>query len=321
MAATSNVKKNKGARGLKTLCLSSMLALSTLVFTPVAYAQSNDVLNRLNRLENELDTLNRAVYRGEMPPASATSRVPPVYNTPSTAGSVPNGEVRMQELETQIRDLTGKLEEQRYEIDQLKRKLERFDQASQASVVQDKTAQFATPKTAVRAMNPGVSVLDNKPSMGMNIATPKAKEDAGANQIVTTDTTLGGAKEPTQQYEQAFADLKAENYAAAQKGFEGFLSNYKDHSLASNTKYWLGETYYVRGQFDQAAKTFAEGYRSYPDSSKAPDNLLKLGLSLAGMGKKDDACVALAQLPLKHADGSGPVLRRGEQERERLACQ
>lgn len=318
MTAVLNVKKFEGARGLKTLCLSSFVVLSTLAVVPSVSAQSNDVLNRLNRLENELDTLNRAVYRGEMPPASATSRVPPVYNAPSGAGSLPNGEVRLQELENQIRDLTGKLEEQRYETDQLKRELERYEQASQASAVQDKKVQFATPKTAVKAMNPGMSVLDNKPSMGMNIAKPKPVE--GANQIVATETTLGGDKEPTLQYEQAFADLKAENYDAAQKGFDGFLANYKDHSLAPNAKYWLGETYYVKGDFEQAARVFAEGYRSYPDSSKAPDNLLKLGLSLAGMGKKDDACVALAQLPLKHADGSGPVLRRGEQERERLAC-
>lgn len=306
--------KNSGARGFKTLCLTSMAAF--LFFSAVfpAFAQSNDVLNRINRLENELDTLNRAVYRGEKPPA-ATSYVPPVHA--SGAGNIQNGEVRLQELEAQLRDLTGKVEEQRYEQDQFKRKVERLEAQlnDKAALVQPEVnrSQFATPQAAVTAKTPGMSVfMPSKPS-GMNIATPKPV--GGANQIAG-----GSAPEPTLQYEQAFADLKSERYDAAQKGFEAFLENYKEHSLASNAKYWLGETYYVQGNFDTAARIFAEGYRAYPKSTKAPDNLLKLGMSLAGMGKKDDACIALAQLPNKHADGSGAVLRRGEQERERLNC-
>lgn len=316
MLKSVQILKNSGARGCKTLCLTSIAAVVLIGAVAPAFAQSNDVLNRINRLENELDTLNRAVYRGERPPA-ATSYVPPVHA--SGAGNIQNGEVRLQELETQLRDLTGRMEEQRYEQDQLKRKIERLEEKlnSKASVSeqpQANTSQFATPQAAVRAATPGMSVFAPSKPGGMNIATPKSVD--GANQIAG-----GSAPEPTLQYEQAFADLKSERYDSAQKGFEAFLETYKDHSLASNAKYWLGETYYVQGNFDTAARIFAEGYRAYPKSTKAPDNLLKLGMSLAGMGKKDDACIALAQLPNKHADGSGAVLRRGEQERERLNCQ
>lgn len=301
------------------MCLASIVFVLSVSAVGSAFAQSNDVLNRINRLENELDTLNRAVYRGEKPPA-ATSYVPPVYNGSAGTGTIQNGEVRLQELERQIRDLTGRVEEQHYEQDQLKRKIERLEQKIQEQPVdteqpQANASQLLSPQAAVKTTNPGMSVLTpNKPT-GMNIATPKPADNAAANQLGG-----GSAPEPTLQYEQAFADLKNERYDAAQKGFDVFLANYKDHSLASNAKYWLGETYYVRGQFEQAARIFAEGYRSYPESSKAPDNLLKLGMSLAGMGKTDDACIALGQLPKKHANGAGPVLRRGEQERERLNC-
>ncbi|MEM9468919.1 MAG: tol-pal system protein YbgF [Pseudomonadota bacterium] len=327
-------KKSWGAQGLKTLCLFAVLGIfiQSPILSNTVQAQSNDVLNRLNRLENELDTLNRAVYRGEMPQASARSQVPPVYNTVTgNSAGIVNGEVRLQELETQLRELTGKIEEQRFENDQLKRKIDRLESTlnkQEAASVSDKKAVFATPQTAINATNPGMSVLKPSQTTGINIAKPRSAETNAANQIAipqnqvqTTESVLGGGKtEPTIQYEQAFADLKAENYVAAQQGFESFLANYENHSLASNAKYWLGESFYARSQFEQAAKTFAEGYRSFPESQKAPDNLLKLGLSLAGMDKKDDACVALGQLPIKHPDGAGPILRRGEQERERLGC-
>jgi len=76
----------------------------------------------------------------------------------------------------------------------------------------------------------------------------------------------------------------------------------------------------VRGDFQRAARIFAEGYQQYPDSAKTPDNLLKLGLSLSSIGNDKDACIAFNQLKKDFSSGSGPVLRRAEQEIERLGC-
>ena len=91
--------------------------------------------------------------------------------------------------------------------------------------------------------------------------------------------------------------------------------------LAANAKYWLGETYYVRGEFKKSARIFAEGFQSFPESAKAPDILLKLGMSLAGMDKQREACVALSQVAIKFPAGNDPVLQRADQEMEKLGCQ
>jgi TolA-binding protein len=58
----------------------------------------------------------------------------------------------------------------------------------------------------------------------------------------------------------------------------------------------LGETFYVRNDFKNAAVAFAEGYQKYPNSQKAPDNLLKLAMALGQQGQQQNACVALSQL-------------------------
>ena len=63
--------------------------------------------------------------------------------------------------------------------------------------------------------------------------------------------------------------------------------------LAGNAQYWLGETYYVRKDYENAATAFALGYQKYPKSAKAADDLLKLGMSLGNLGKKPDACTRL----------------------------
>jgi len=313
-----NFKKTKKAWGHTLLCLS----LSGVVYTaaPITgvYAQSNDVLNRLNRLENELDTLNRAVYRGEKP---VLTQMPDEAAAQEAARNIANGEIRLQQLETQIRELTGRIEEQQYQINQIQNQMNAVqaaqNSASAAPVQNERTRVFSSTQGAIQN-DAGLPqpVASNTPSQ---IGTSVLGGQIPAR-MQTLSTGNSGEGDPTLQYEQAFADLKNESYAQAQKGFEDFLAVHKDHVLASNAKYWLGETFYVQGNFDKAARTFAEGYRSYPDSPKSPDNLLKLGVSLAALGKTEDACVALGQLPKKHADGPGPVLSRGVQEMERLGC-
>ena len=75
-----------------------------------------------------------------------------------------------------------------------------------------------------------------------------------------------------------------------------FVQRYPNDPLAGNAQYWLGETYYVRKDYENAATAFAEGYQKYPESGKAADNLLKLGMSLGNLGKKSEACSAFARL-------------------------
>src|SRR3546814_19535879 len=56
--------------------------------------------------------------------------------------------------------------------------------------------------------------------------------------------------------------------------------------VCSSDLYWLGETYYVRQRYQDAAVAFLEGYQKYPKSPKAADNLLKLGMALGPVGQK-----------------------------------
>ena len=100
-----------------------------------------------------------------------------------------------------------------------------------------------------------------------------------------------------------------------------FLDSYPADPLAGNAKYWLGETYYVRGQFREAAVTFAEGFQSYPDSPKAPDNLLKLGKSLAALGQSADACGTFAELVTRYPQAPATIKQQAATEQQRLSCQ
>jgi tol-pal system protein YbgF len=76
---------------------------------------------------------------------------------------------------------------------------------------------------------------------------------------------------------QAFDALKRGDYVASARGFQAFLKDYPNASLAPNAWYWLGESYYVTQNYPVAQKAFEALLGQFPDSNKAPDALLKKG--------------------------------------------
>ncbi|BBK40139.1 hypothetical protein STVA_01590 [Allostella vacuolata] len=113
--------------------------------------------------------------------------------------------------------------------------------------------------------------------------------------------------------------LARADYEGAERSLKTFLRQHPNDGLAGNAQYWLGETYYVRQDYQNAAIAFGEGFQRYPKSSKAPDNLLKLGMSLALINKKPEACGALGRLD-QMSDAPANIKDRARRERQRLGC-
>ncbi len=322
-----------------------------LVLSAPAFAQNGtDTDARLKRLENELETLNHAVYRGEMMPPPST-----LFDADEEdAAGRAQIELRFGQIEGEVRNLTGRVEEQSYETRQLQEKLTQALQRIE-TLEASKAAAVSTPNNGAPIMTGSTNntpsttyddeYYDDANSVSSNTLTqndmvvpdsdmpsppinklPDSAKPMG--QLSVTEGASGDAtysavslnEGPAAEYEQAFALLKDNNYVAAQASFETFLKKYPDHVLSANAMYWLGETFYVRNDFDQATRTFAEAYQKYPDGPKGPDNLLKLALSLAGKGDKDSACLTFTQLNRQYPSGNSPVLNRAEQEKTKLGC-
>jgi tol-pal system protein YbgF len=126
--------------------------------------------------------------------------------------------------------------------------------------------------------------------------------------------------QPQQLYEQAYGSLLQKDYGAAEAGFEDFLKRHPNHQLAGNAQYWLGETFYVRGQYRAAAAAFLKGYQTYARSPKAPESLLKLAMSLSRLGQKDAACSSYSELATKYPSPPAHVKSIAQAERQRSGC-
>lgn len=278
------------------------IALSVIAAPFPAFGQSDtrEMQNRIQRLENEIQTLNREVYRGAPRPSGSAA---PAAGMGGTVAA--EFEVRLQRLEAEMQGLTGRYEEAVFQVTQLREqlaklqtdmefRLNRLEQGSGAGALAPAAGGSAPASTASSGTAP--------------TAEPAA---------TTSNLPTGSVQE---MYDAAFNLIRRADYPAAEQAFARFLKAHPDSQLAGNAQYWLGETLYVRGKHQDAAVAFAEGFQKYPKGNKAPDSLLKLSLSLSALNQREDACVALRELQTRYKDAVEPIKRRAEAERSRLKC-
>ncbi|MEK9753135.1 MAG: tol-pal system protein YbgF, partial [Rhodospirillaceae bacterium] len=139
---------------------------------------------------------------------------------------------------------------------------------------------------------------------------PAAQPAAGA-------LPAGSARD---QYTYAFNLLRQTNYDQAEIALKEFIKSHGDNPLAGNARYWLGETFYVRVDYQQAAQVFFEGFQADPKGAKAPDMLLKLGMSLAQLGKKKEACATYDKVAADFGKSAARINTALARERERAGC-
>ena len=61
-------------------------------------------------------------------------------------------------------------------------------------------------------------------------------------------------------------------------------------------------------------------YQNYPKSQKAPDNLLKLGITMVQLGEKDQGCTMIAGIKKQYPKASKSVLQKAQYEQKKFKC-
>lgn len=259
-------------------------------------------------------------------PASAQS------GSTSADQSALNMEMRIGELEDRMRELTGRIEELTNNLSQLQQQLDRL-----SSDVDVRFNQLQQPPSPPPAAAPGPPQLKPPPRAGNpsqpasgsgTLATltapapvppPPPPPAAPSQQTASAEGELpnGSAED---QYNYAMGLLTQANYPAAEQAMRSFVAHWPKDPLAGNAQYWLGETFYVRKDYANAATAFAQGYEKYPKSGKAADDLLKLGMSLANLNQKADACRAYARLQHDFPTVASPMKEKLASEKQRAGC-
>ena len=283
-------------------------------------------------------------------PTAEILRHAPVILAQDAVGSV--------QLEEQIRLLNGKVEELTFQILQMQeqmrklqednefrfQELEKTKQGNAGAKVKpvDDTAQAAAPDDSAPADSSKVRVVttDNA-AAGDDVAaaiegaegTGAPPQDLGTVKFDENGNPIGGtvaepdkvaaippADNPAELYKTAYEHILSGEYPSAEASFRAHIKNFPADPQTADARYWLGESLIGQERYRDAAEVLLKAQKEFPKSKKAPDMLLKLGVSLSALDNKDVACATFAQVSKKYPKAAPAVMERLAAEQAKAGC-
>lgn len=214
---------------------------------------------------------------------------------------------RIMQLEEQIRQLTGRIEDLGFQMLQMQEQIRQMQQ--------DNEFRFQDLEDSARA---GGASGDRA------VAAPKTdrpnETDAQAN-IATVDPAINSqVSDANAVYKSGYAHVLAGEYAQATSVFQDYINLYPNGAEISDAYYWLGESLYSQGAFKDAARIFLDAHKTFPQATKAPDTLLKLGMALMALDNRETACVTYDEVLARYPTASNAIKERVASEKSRAQC-
>ena len=304
-----------------------LLVFSLIIFYSFkVYAEEIETI--LNQLQEDIKTLEKAVYSQDVKITSNDVSLSSQSNDILTKHLL-----KLSELEEQFQVLTNNFEEINFKLDKLSNRITkvqtdnqmRFQDLETSGLNQSGTTVVSETKKlpgsgeaqdlgAISYSETAVTEQIQKTQSVETVGTVVTEEATRAEKILP-DTT------PEEQYKFAISFIKVGDYETAEFALREFVDINSEHKLAGNAQYWYGETFRVRQLYQDAASAYLDGYQKYPQSKKAPVNLLKLGVMLVQIGEKEQGCSMILGVKSQYPEAKQSVIQKAEYEKKKFNCQ
>lgn len=283
---------------LKAALLASVLALTampalTAPSTAMAQTAMPDPLDdrsvkRLDKMEKVVRELRAIVFQGR------DTGKPVVVQAAETDAQIAALSEKLADLEQTLTRLNGQNESLTHDL----------DVARQAGDSQKARADALDQRLAALEKR----IADQEAAAAAVAATPAAPA------AVATPT------DPNAAFKSARQLLLDGDYGGAEQAFGGYVEAFPDSAKAPEARYWLGETQFVREAYSDAAGNYLGSLRGWPQTSWAPDAVVKLSRSLVALKKPADACKALDELSKRYPKAPAAVVSKATATRVQAKC-
>ncbi len=282
------------------------------------------ISDQIQVITKDLKTLEKAVYQ--------KSDVISLKPSSSIASDGLNEDImtkhllKLNDLEDQFRKLTNKFEEVNFKLDKLSTRVTKIQSDSQLRFSDLENGTISSTKEK-KVILPG-SAKPQDFGAAPGYQTSNLPKEQSINSIESTQTVIAEEPEtresllpdkpPEEQYDFAVSFMKIGDYETAEFALKEFIEKNKDHDLAGSAQYWYGETFRIRQLYSDAATAYLDGYQNYPKSKKAPDNLLKLGITMVQLGEKDQGCKMISGIEKEYPKANKSVLQKAQYEQKKF---
>lgn len=287
------------------LIFTALLATSCLIAAPAQAQSKKDLAAQNTALSERLTRLESRMLTGDPAAERLMSRI--------------------DTLETAQRALRGELERVAYERDGLKGEVTQL--RTELQIIQDMAGRMRVHLDAVDliAQEQTRPVIGRRGPVTLGPTTPLAPFGS-APTFRQEALSIGGGQQtmPTndvRELGQTGKRLLSEgDFAGAQTSLKQYLQFNPDAIDVGEMNYYLGESYYVRGGYADAADAYITSMKRDPRGVKAPDAMVRLAGALRELGKPQDSCATLASLPRQYPNASPTVTSKAQLEAARSGC-
>ena len=314
------------------LKLNKFLTLIILIFLiNPALAEEEEIFlkaisDQIQVITKDLKTLEKAVYQN----SDIVSLKPPSSSSSDGLNEdiMTKHLLKLNEIEDQFRELTNKFEEVNFKLDKLSTRVTKIQSDTQLrfSDIENGTANTTAKKKTVLPGSTKPQDFGAAPAY----QTSNLPKEQSVNSIESAKTVIADEPEKRdsllpdkpadEQYDFAVSFMKIGDYETAEFALKEFIEKNKDHDLAGSAQYWYGETFRIRQLYSDAATAYLDGYQNYPKSVKAPDNLLKLGITMVQLGEKDQGCKMISGIKKEYPKANKSVLQKAQYEQKKFKC-
>ncbi|VVT06594.1 tol-pal system protein YbgF [Rhizobium sp. EC-SD404] len=288
-------------------------------------------------------------------PPAPVGNAPTMGGAPVVQVQGADAQFQIGQLQEEIRRLNGRIEELGFQMLQIQEQMRqvqednefRFQALEGGAPSGDATRTDSITNGAGAPSNDGASAdlpgiqpdVATAPSPPSSTVAPAETQlgsltfDDQGNLSRTLDTATSGSNaagtgemaslsldDPDGLYRDAYSLVLAGDYADAEAAFRDYIDIFPDGGQIADAHFWLGESQFSQGSFSDSARTFLNAHQNFPEAEKAPEMLLKLGMSLAALDNRDTACATYREVLSRYPDASATVRDKVTREQSNASC-
>lgn len=283
-----------------------VLLLIAAVAVPAVAQPREPVERRIERLEQELRAVQRRVFPDGRAPVMPEIR-PQLPTGPAglpTGDALANLTARLDAVESQLRSLTGQVEEQGHRTRQLEQQVVRLEAELSGRLDRLEAAAAPAPEAGASANEEEMPAEEPVP------AEPGAPDDAAAQ----------GPDAAEAAYNEAFRMWDSGRFREAQEALGEAAERYPDSRWTSWMRNLEGRAYLDDGKPATAARIFLANYQDRPRGERAADSLFFLGEALTRLDRMAEACRVYEELDQVYPQMRGFLRERLPDARRAARC-
>jgi tol-pal system protein YbgF len=192
--------------------------------------------------------------------------------------------LRLENLQSEIQTVSTSVEEYKELLKRPSKEMDRFKEEMEGRLrtIEEKRK---TQDEKFKEIEDRLRGLDGR--MTGSTSKPESERLASTKEVLSelkgVSTGMGDL------YKDAYETFHKGDLEGARRKFEAFLKQYPNTELSDNAQFWIGETYYLRKDYEKAILEYEKAIVKYPEGDKIPAALFKQALAFLELGDKTNA--------------------------------